>query len=153
DGTCSCRAFADWGFCKHMVATALAANAAADGPSAEGGGVLSRIREYLKAKGIDALADMILELAEHDSALFRRLDTAAAILHADDKTLASRLRKAIDAATRKRSVDYRDVPAWAAEVSETLDPVADLASGTRAGLALELAERAIDRIESAMEAV
>lgn len=29
DGTCSCPAFADHGFCKHLVATALAANAAA----------------------------------------------------------------------------------------------------------------------------
>ena len=26
DGECSCPAFEDWGFCKHMVATALAAN-------------------------------------------------------------------------------------------------------------------------------
>src|SRR5882724_11926338 len=33
-GECSCPAFEDWGFCKHMVATALAANAA--GSEAEG---------------------------------------------------------------------------------------------------------------------
>ena len=26
DGKCTCRAFEDWGFCKHMVAAALAAN-------------------------------------------------------------------------------------------------------------------------------
>src|SRR5579872_1165923 len=29
-GKCSCLAFRDWGFCKHMVAAGLAANAAGD---------------------------------------------------------------------------------------------------------------------------
>ncbi len=29
-GECSCPAFRDWGFCKHMVATGLAANDVAD---------------------------------------------------------------------------------------------------------------------------
>ena len=35
DGECSCPAFEDQGFCKHMVATALAANAAGDGAEGE----------------------------------------------------------------------------------------------------------------------
>jgi uncharacterized Zn finger protein len=39
-GECSCPAFGDWGFCKHMVATALAANAA----KPEATGALERIR-------------------------------------------------------------------------------------------------------------
>src|SRR5581483_8636720 len=39
DGHCSCPAFRDFGFCKHMVAVALAANAAGD----EDGDVLSCI--------------------------------------------------------------------------------------------------------------
>ncbi len=30
-GECSCPAFEDWGFCKHMVAVALVANAAGGG--------------------------------------------------------------------------------------------------------------------------
>src|SRR5215472_5581423 len=36
EGHCSCPAYTDWGFCKHMVAVGLAANAAGDGES-EGG--------------------------------------------------------------------------------------------------------------------
>ncbi|MES2193108.1 MAG: SWIM zinc finger family protein [Pseudomonadota bacterium] len=83
DGECSCRAFQDLGFCKHMVATALAANDV--GPDeADGGGAMGRIREHLKQRGVDALVDMIAGLAERDPALFRRLDAAAAALNKDE---------------------------------------------------------------------
>jgi hypothetical protein len=149
-GECSCPAFADWGFCKHMVATALAANAAGDGAAAEGDGALSRIRDHLKGKGVDALVDMIVDLAEQDPELFRRLDMACAVAGADEKTLEARLRKAIDAATRARVyVDYREAPRWRAGVESALDALADLVSHGRATIALELVERAIDRIEAA----
>jgi tetratricopeptide (TPR) repeat protein len=150
DGECSCPAFEDWGFCKHMVAVALAANEAGD---SAGVGAIPRIRDHLKKKGVDTLVDMIIDMAERDLELFRRLDTAAA-LHADDKTLETRLRKSIDEATRTRSfVDYRNVPRWAKGVDSALDAVAGLAAGERAGLALKLAEHAIERIESAVAAI
>ena len=58
------------GFCKHMVATALAANEADGDAEAEGAGVLSRIRDHLKGKGVDALVEMIVDLAERDPACF-----------------------------------------------------------------------------------
>jgi tetratricopeptide (TPR) repeat protein len=153
DGACSCRAFEDWGFCKHLVATALAANDfRAD--EAEGNGTLGRIREHLKEKGIAALVEMIVKLAEHDLVLFRRLTAAATATHADDKTLTASLRKSIDNATRTGGfVEYRETSDWAAEVDGVLDTIEGLASGARAGLALELAERAIDRIEQAIESV
>ncbi len=63
DGACSCPAFEDWGFCKHMVATALAANAAGSDAQAEGSGAIPRIRNYLKAKGADALVELVMEAA------------------------------------------------------------------------------------------
>ena len=150
-GACSCPAFEDWGFCKHMVATALAANAAGDDAEAESTGTLSRMRDHLKKRGVDALVEMIMDFAERDPALFRKLDMAAAAVHADDKTLETRLRRSIDGATRTRGfIDYREAAGWAAEVDAVLDSVADLASGQRAVLALELAERLIDRIERAV---
>jgi tetratricopeptide (TPR) repeat protein len=153
-GECSCPAFEEWGFCKHMVATALAANALGADAEADGEGALSRIRRHLKEKGVDALVEMIVGLAERDPTLFRKLDVAAASTDVDDKTLEARLRKAIDGATRVRGyVDYREASDWAAEVDATLDVVADLASGARAGLAMKLAERAMDRIERAIEEV
>src|ERR1041384_2886997 len=86
-GECSCPAFSDWGFCKHMVATALAANAAGGAPEAEGADPLSRIRDHLKVTSVDALVQIIMDLAERDPTLFRKLDMAAAVAQADDKTL------------------------------------------------------------------
>lgn len=153
-GDCSCPAFEDWGFCKHMVATALAANVACDEAEAGGSGALSRVREHLRAKGVDALVEMIIDLAERDASLFRKLDMAAAAVRADDKTLASRLGKAVDQATRTGGyVHYREASAWAADVDAALDAVAELASSGRGVLALELVERAIDRIEPAIEEI
>ncbi len=128
DGECSCRAFEDWGFCKHMVATALAANDVA-GSELDSSGVLDRIRGHLKEKGIDALVEMVMEFVERDPALFRKLDAAAATLHEDDKTLGARLRKMIDSATRMGDfLDYRETADWAAQVDSALDSIAGLAS-------------------------
>ncbi len=72
----------------------------AAGPDLSAHGAFTRIGEYLKAKGIDALVAMILEYAERDPMLFRRLDAAAATTGADERTLETRLRKAIDTAPR-----------------------------------------------------
>jgi len=149
-GGCSCPAFGDWGFCKHMVATALAANAL--GADTEADGALVRIRNHLKERGVDVLVEMIVDMAERDPALFRRLDLAATIVNGDEKTLEARLRKAIDGATRTRGfVDYREAAGWAEGVGSAIDALADLASIGHAGLLLKLAERAIDRIERAVE--
>ena len=153
DGQCSCPAFADQGVCKHMVATALAANAVGD-EEPEGLGALARIRDHLRAKSVEALVEHIVGLAEADPALFHRLDLAAAAHSADDKTLKARLETAIDRATRTGGyVDYKEARDWAKGVDDALDAVAELASGPRASLALELAEHAIERIEETLNEI
>jgi tetratricopeptide (TPR) repeat protein len=153
-GECSCPAFRDWGFCKHMVATALAANAApptADG-AVTGGDALGRIRAYLMAKSVDGLVSMIIDLAEHDPNLFRKLDLAATTVGEDAKAIETRLRRAIDEATRiRRFLDYGAVAGWAAGVETALDAVAECIVGKRAAIAVTLAMHAIDRIEQAAE--
>jgi uncharacterized Zn finger protein len=154
DGECSCRAFADWGFCKHMVATALAANAAGTDAQATGAGTLARIREHLKQKEVDALVEMIVDLAERDAALFRKLELATLAVDTDAKTLEARMRRAIDGATRTRGfVDYGEAGGWATAVDETLDALSALNLGGRAGLVLKLAAHAIDRIENAIASI
>jgi uncharacterized Zn finger protein len=157
-GGCSCPAFEDWGFCKHMVATALAANAVEGGPgggAASGpAGATARIRAWLSAKPPGELVDMILELGERDFVLFRRLDVASAAAGGDDATLEARLRKAIDGATRVRGfIDYDDAGGWATDVDEALDFIADAASSGRGAVALRLAERAIEQIEDALGSI
>lgn len=54
-GECSCPAFDNQGFCKHMVAVALAANAAWPDAGARADDALSRIRDLLRSKDVDAL--------------------------------------------------------------------------------------------------
>jgi len=153
DGHCSCPAFVEWGFCKHMVAVGLAANAAGNA-DAEGGGALSRIRTHLKTKSVDALAEMIVQLAEQDTKLFRKLELAATALDGDDAVVEARLRKMIDGATRTGSyVDYESAPEWAADVERALEMIESLVSNSRAALALKLTERAIERIERALGSI
>lgn len=151
-GSCSCRAFEDWGFCKHMVAVALTANATDGDAEAGETDVLGRIRHHLRQQSVDKLVDMIIGLAEHDATLLRRLDLAAAPSFGDDKTLEARLRKAVNAATRTNGfVDYHAVDSWTANVHSALDAVAALASGDRAAVALRLAEHALEQIDQAIE--
>ena len=152
-GSCTCRAFEGYGFCKHMVAVALSANAA--GPEGAGGDdALGRIRTHLRELGTDALVAMVVELAERDLALFRRLDSAASVARADDKTLEPSLRKAIDQATRTGGyIEYREAAGWVSGVEAVLDTISGLASGVRAELALRLIEHAFRRIEKAVESM
>jgi len=135
-----------------MVAVGLTANEkATDGERA---GALTRIRDYLKTKGLDALVEMIVDLAERESALFNKLDVAAATVNADDKTLEARMRRAIDSATRTNGfVDYYEAGGWAAGVGEALDAVADLVDSSRATLVLKLVDHALDRIKAAIESI
>ena len=152
-GECTCPAFDDYGFCKHMVAAALAANESDHGPEAGGAGALARIRAHLADKPNGVLVGMIVELAERDRALFRKLEIASAADGADDKTLAVRFNKAIDQATATRGyVEYGEAGGWAGGVDEALDAL-DTLDSRHDRLVLKLAERAIDRIESAIESV
>lgn len=97
---------------------------------------------------------MILDLAEQDPELFRKLELDSALVQADDGTLEKRLRKAIDGATRIGSyVDYRQARSWSAGVDAALDAVENIASGPRAGLALKLADHAIERLGKAFESI
>jgi uncharacterized Zn finger protein len=150
-GECTCPAFDEYGFCKHMVAAALAANESDHGREAGGAGALARIRAHLAGKPNASLVAMIVELAERDPALFRKLEIASAADGADDKTLAVRLNKAIDQATATRGyVEYREAGRWAGGVDEALDSL-DALDSRHDRLLLKLAERAIGRIESAIE--
>ncbi|MDO8973725.1 SWIM zinc finger domain-containing protein [Reyranella sp.] len=154
-GECSCPAFRDWGLCKHMVATGLAANDVADDGREEGPSVLDRIRAHLKQKGVDALVEMVVELAERDTALFRKLDIAATTSSAGDvKRLERQLRRAIDGATRTEGfVDYDEADDWADNVGAALGAIAQLVEGPHVALAMKLALHAIDRIEAAIDEI
>ncbi len=152
-GDCECPAAETFGFCKHMVATALAAN---DG-SADASGdkdPRQRIRAHLQAMSIDGLVALILETAERDEALMRRLDLASASLGADDAILEERLTAVLDEAIGTHGyVSYSEARDWAAGVDEALDAVDELADGPHAEIALRLAEYAIGALETALNSI
>ncbi|WP_448188530.1 SWIM zinc finger family protein [Azospirillum sp. sgz301742] len=153
-GACSCRAFSNWGFCKHLVATALAANEAPAGGSAEADYPIERIRRHLRTKDAEALVEMILAQAERDPALFQRLDLATATESADDETLFARLRTAITKATSTDDYfGYDAVPDWAADLDAVLDPIEDLIKAGRAALAVRLLDHFLERAEEAPNVV
>jgi tetratricopeptide (TPR) repeat protein len=114
---------------------------------------LDRIRTHLKQMSVDALVEMLVEFAEHDTALLRKLDIAATGSSSRDvKRLEKQLRRTIDVATRTgRSGRYADAGDWADKVGAALDAVAQLVPGRHAALAIELALHAIDRIEDTVD--
>lgn len=147
-GDCSCPAFSDFGPCKHIAATALAAN---DGAAKGAGGALARIRAHLVTKDVAALVDILVDLADRDPAIFQRLDLSAAASTGDEAMLETRLKKVIDSATRTgRFIDYRAAGGWAAEVDRALDALDAIARGRTAPTAMRLAFHAVARIEKAI---
>ncbi len=147
EGECSCPAFDRFGFCKHMVAVALAANE----ETPDGNTLLGSIRAYLKTMDADRLVGMIIDAAGRDPDLLRKLELASIAAGADDGSAGPKLRSAISDATRTRGfIDYGRAPDWAAGVAATLDALDDMAGGQRAAVAAELAVYAIERIERAI---
>jgi tetratricopeptide (TPR) repeat protein len=153
EGDCTCPAIENWGFCKHLVATALAANAAhGAGVPVEHSG--DRIRAHLAKMDKAALIAMILDQAERDDDLHRRLDTASAMATLSGKALEATLRKSIDAATRTgRFVDYARASSWARGVDAALDALEPLADGKEAEMVARLALHALARVERAVESM
>jgi tetratricopeptide (TPR) repeat protein len=151
-GTCNCQAFADWGFCKHLVATALAANEVPAQGEAEAG-ALPRLRAYLATQSAETLAALVLELAGRDAALLRRLDDMAALRGAPT-VAARRIATMIERAVAlDYDLDHGAVDDWAGELGAALDGVAGLIAAGEAAAALELAARAIEGLETALESL
>ena len=153
-GDCTCQAFADRDFCKHLTAVALAVNNLEPGALEQASSRLGKIRDHLRAKGIDRLVEMVLELAERDSKLLGELELSAALDTTDDATLTMQLKKAITDATRVRgTIEYRDMRDWARRIDGVLDRISILLEGGRTQLVLELLEHFFARMDEALTKV
>lgn len=153
-GECSCPAFSDWGFCKHLVATALTANDLEPGAMEQAASRFSKIRDHLRARGIETLVEMIMGLAERDPALLGDLELAAAEATADDQTLFAQFKKAITAATRTHGyIEYREARDWAETIERVLDRLANLIGIGRAKLVLRLLDHFFARMDEALSSM
>jgi uncharacterized Zn finger protein len=151
-GECTCRAFEGYGFCKHLVATALAV-AALDGSAIEpAASRRDSIRDHLHSKGIDELIDMIMRLAEHDPTLRDNLEFAAATAdHGNDEDLFRQVKARITEVTRTRGlVAYREVGGSVAAIDPVLAHIEELVEARRPRIALRLLEYFFERMESAL---
>ena len=150
-GACSCRAFSDWGFCKHLVATALAANDIGPEALEQAANRVAKIREHLRGKGIEGLVDMVVGLAERDSSLLKELELSADLAVADDATLLAKFKKAITEATRTHGyVEYSETRSWVQGIRIVLDRIADLIENGRAALVLRLLDHFFARMDQAL---
>jgi uncharacterized Zn finger protein len=153
-GECSCRAFSDWGFCKHLVATALAANSLRSGTLDQASSRFAKIRVHLRARGVEGLVEMIVGLAERDPALLKELELSATAATSDDETLLAQFKKAITDATRTHGyVEYRKMRGWVQGIESVLDRVAGLIEIGRAALALRLLDHFFARMDEALEKI
>jgi uncharacterized Zn finger protein len=150
-GECSCPAFSDWGFCKHLVATALAANDLHPGELEKATSRLTKIRDFLRAKGVEPLVEMIMGIAERDPELLRDIELSATVATADDQTLFVQFKKAITEATRTHGfVEYREARAWAAKIEHVLEQIEALIQSGRADLVLRLLDHFYARMDDAL---
>jgi hypothetical protein len=149
-GDCTCPAFDRDGWCKHLVAAALAANAAGE----EVPDRRAAIRAHLLGLGAETLADMLLGLAERDPALLRRLDLAASAARAPVAEHAARLRETLRATLRPRHfVDYAEAGGWTEEVLDTLEQIPALIASGAAAEAKDLLGTVLDELPAALEQV
>lgn len=147
EATCECRAFEDWGFCKHLVAIALAAAETGAGDRA------AALRAHLVARGAESLADLVLEIMCHAPDLRRRVEDELADATDGDEILAARIRREIAAATE---VDDVVAYAGALSIAEEIDSIRArlerLAGNGRISLASVLASELVDRLADVVEA-
>lgn len=148
---CSCRAFADWGSCKHLIAVALTVNSLDPDALELASNRLGKIREHLRGKGVEQLVEMILKLAERDTALFEELNLSAALDTADDATVLAQFKKAVTDAIRVRGyIEYGDMRDWAQGIDGVLDRISVLLESGRAALVLLLLDHFFSRMDDAL---
>jgi uncharacterized Zn finger protein len=154
-GFCSCPAYVDHGFCKHMVATGLAANdhVPDDGP----GDGPDTIENMLRSLDHEALVKLVIDVAGSDPKALHALSLKTALIslaNSDAPSLAKKLKREIKAATRVGEfIDYDEVPAWAARIEDLIDSIEGLLAKGHGALVMELADLLREQLNDAFEAI
>ncbi len=112
----------------------------------------TRIHEpFLEGLARDALIELITSEMERDEDLAARVRLRAAAAASAGEGIRA-LEQAVDRATQIRGIlHYRDVAAFAGGVDDVADTLEGLIRDGRAGMAIDLAERTLHRLEQALE--
>lgn len=152
-GHCSCPADRDFGFCKHLVATALTANDLKPGAIRQTKSRMESIRDYLRDLAKDDLVALVMGQAEGDPAILKGLELAMKAAQGKSGDAFDAVKKSITQATTTRGfVDYDRAPAWAHRLEGVLSQISPLTGGAPK-LALDLLDHFFDRMEKALEEI
>ncbi|MBL0353227.1 MAG: SWIM zinc finger family protein [Dechloromonas sp.] len=158
---CTCPRAADGYFCKHCVAVGLAwlAGDAAAPESGNASGKKKRrdpwrdIENFLGTQPQKALIELLLDVTRRDDRLYQSLLLKAERV-VSGGNVAKAFRRAIDDASSINGyVDWREVRTFAGNLDQVADSLAELLQPDTAGMLVDLAEYAIERIEGALEQV
>jgi uncharacterized Zn finger protein len=127
DGSCTCPHNADGNFCKHLVATGLAAidsgRVTVDDTTSNTAEAV--LEAALQAMDVDELRDLVMTLAQRDDGVRRMLEIRATTASGDDAQAKAELESYVRNTLAFRGfIDYRrsfDVAAVASEVLDELE--------------------------------
>ena len=151
---CDCPHAAEGNFCKHCVAVGLAF---LDGrekgyePGVSGDEAWDAIQQHLQAQPPATLADWLLDAAQRDDRLYRKLLLKAQ--QAGGKVdMGKVFRREIDNATRTHGfIDYDEAAEFVKDLDQLVDALEALQTPESAALLAELADYAIEKIERALD--
>lgn len=123
DGVCTCPHNAEGNFCKHLVATGLAAidtgRVAVDDTPSTGD---TELEAAVQAMGVDELRDLVLALAQRDDGVRRMLEIRAATTSGDIEQAQAEFETYVrDMLSFRGYIDYRRSFEVAEVASEMLD--------------------------------
>ncbi|MCG8356791.1 MAG: hypothetical protein MI920_14570, partial [Kiloniellales bacterium] len=146
---CDCPVGLEGDFCKHCVAAGLAwldDESDSDASSkAE-----SDLQTYLARLDRETLVSMLLEQAEEDERLYRRLTVRAAASSTGGPNL-SVWKQAFDEATSTdHFIHYREAHAFASRIDDVIDSLEEMLRAGQAASVIELAEHGLDKLEQSL---
>jgi uncharacterized Zn finger protein len=156
---CSCPVGHEGDFCKHCVAVGLAWHAGGPGARAnasEDAGPTygeADVRAYLSRLDKEELVSLLLEHADEDERLHRRLTLQAARATSGTAPSSAWKDALADALGTDDFVDYREAYDYACGVEEVIETLEDFLRDGEAAKVIGLAEHGISELERSLEHV
>lgn len=152
DGTCTCPHYAEGNFCKHLVATGLAA--IDTGRVAVDETTSSLAEAAVQAMDVDELRDLVVTLAQRDDGVRRMLELRTATASGNDAQAKAELETYVrNTLTFRGFVDYRRSFEVAGAASEMLDELENHVNRGAAEVARPALLRALTRLRKILEQV
>ncbi len=156
---CSCPVGHEGDFCKHCVAVGLAWQASGQtaeaGAREEDGSVLGEadVRAYLSRLDKEELVSLLLEQADEDERLHRRLTLQAARATPGTGPFSAWKEALAEALETDNFVDYREAYDYACGIEEVIEPLEDFLRDGQAAMVIGLAEHGVAELERSLEHV